>query len=376
MGWDRGIAVAAAVVLVAAGAAGCTGTSAGKTAGTTPAAEATRPSAPPAPPLVIAQAEAEKVFSRFEWERRTPAGWKPADGMANVATGPLLAEWKANAAIRALRNWPGTSTTSLVKPSFVIPAERDQPSHPRFFVALSKANGWEDGPATAVHYFVQEAPGGEWKAAVETWMATAAPASPESESVARFAATTVQLRKTPVAAAGRDAAGAAVLSPTADADRTVCGRFADYTSFTTPDKPENEHFAPGPLTDEMIGKLAEMPKAPELNGLARYSFEHEVTGPRLPVLKLDNGASLVACPLLRTEEVRGKSATVSFTFDEDSERGALLNTKGKKWRSSDAKLSLTALIEVPPAGDSGPAQMAACNCLEPQLLEISGKRAD
>ncbi|MFF9978977.1 hypothetical protein [Streptomyces erythrochromogenes] len=373
MGWGRAAAVGTAVVLMAGGAAGCTG---GKDGGGPPATAA-KPSVPPPLPPVIAQAEAEKVFGRFERERRTPAGWKATDDTSRVATGPLLAEWKAKASLRTLRDTPGSQpdSTGLVKPSFVIPAERDQPSYPRFFVVFSKANGWENGPATAVHYFQQEAPGGEWKAAVETWVAMEAPVPLESTSVTRFAWTTVQLRPTPVAAAGRDATGAAVLSPTAEADREVCGRFADYTSFTTPDEPESDAFAPGPLTGEMVAKLAEKAKQPALKNLITYTFEHEVSGPALPVLKTANGSSLVACPLTRTQKTRGKATTVTFTFGEDSDDSALLGAKGKEWRSADAKQSLTALIELPAASSPGPAQVAACNCLDPQLLEITGKRA-
>ncbi|MFI1279652.1 hypothetical protein ACH4U5_02625 [Streptomyces sp. NPDC020858] len=52
---------------------------------------------------------------------------------------------------------------------------------------FSKASGREDGQATAVHYFLQEAPGGEWKAAVETWVTMAASVPLESENVSRFA---------------------------------------------------------------------------------------------------------------------------------------------------------------------------------------------
>ncbi|MFD5623923.1 hypothetical protein [Streptomyces yangpuensis] len=372
MGWGRAAAVGAVAVLLAGGAAGCTG---GKGSGGSPA-EAAKPSVPAPPPLVIPQAEAEKVFSRFERERRTPVAWKRADSTAQVTTGPLLAEWRATAAVRALRDTSAAGSTGLVNPAFVIPAERDQPSYPRFFVVFSKSIGREDGQATAVHYFTQEAADGEWKAAVETWVATQASVALDSDSVGRFAGTAVRLRKTPVAAAGRDATGAAVLSPTPEADRAVCGRFADYTSFTTPDEPESKEFAPGPLTDEMIGKLAAKPNLPGFKSLITIAFEHEVTGPPLPVLKLDNGSSLVACPLTRTEKTRGKNSTVTFTFNDDSDHSALLDAKGKEWRSTDAKLSLTALIELPPAGAPGPPEVAACNCLDPQLLEISGKRAD
>ncbi|MFF2788810.1 hypothetical protein ACFVT6_18895 [Streptomyces sp. NPDC058049] len=325
---------------------------------------------------MITQAEAEKVFSQFERERRTPAQWKSADGLAKVATDPLLTGWKAAAVLRAAQKDTISSVSALMEPAFAIPAERDQPSYPRSFVVFSKASGRESGQATAVHYFAQEAPGGEWKAAVETWVATAAAVPLDTENVGKFAGLSVQLRKTAVGAVGRDAAGAASLSPTADADRAVCGRFADYMSFTTPDEPESEQFAPGPLTDGMVRELGERTKAPKLKGLVTYTFAHEVTGPQLPVLKLDNGTSLVACPLLRTEKVRGKDAMVTFTFAEKSDSSALLDAKGKKWRSSDAELGLTALIELPPAGTPGPAQVASCNCLEAQLLAVTGKRAD
>lgn len=374
----RGVAVGAAVVVMVAGVAGCDG--GGGSGG--PSGAAAKPAVEAPQPLVITQAEAEKVFSRFEWERRSSMGWKESEGIAKVVTGPLMAERKADAALRAIEGDPHGAVAGLVDPAFALPAERDQPSYPRSFAVFSKANGREDGQATAVHYFVQEAPGGEWKAAVETWVATAASVPLEAEDVSRFAGLAVQLRKAPVAAVSRDAAGAAVLSPTAEADRGACGRFADYLSFTTSDaEPQNEEpksaeFAQGPLTDGMIGELKAKAQHPGLKGLVRYTYKHEVTGPQLPVLKLDNGTSLVACPLLRSEHVEGKAGTVSFTFDEDSGHSTLLDAKGKRWRSSDAKLSLTAVIEVPAAGAPGPAEVAACNCRRPQLLEATGKLAD
>lgn len=342
-------------MLTVSGAAGCTGGSESR-----PSDAGAKASVAAPPPLVITQAEAEKVFSRFEWERRTPSGWKDADAVAKVVTGPLKVEWRASSAVRAVWKGPEPVVAGLVNPAFAIPAERDQPAYPRFFVTLSKANGREDGPATAIHYFIQEAPGGEWKAAVETWVATAASVPLDSENV-WFAATAVQLRKAPVAAVSRNA-GAVVLSPTAATDWEVCGRFADYMSFTTPDEPTSEQFAPGPLTDEMVGKLSEKPKQPAFKGKITYTYKHEVTGPQLPVLKLDNGTSLVACPLVRAEEVRGKNTAVSFNFGNTSAQGAMLDADGKWWRSTDARLSLTALIELPPAGTPGPAQVAACNC--------------
>ncbi|MFD9078554.1 hypothetical protein ACFYYM_08630 [Streptomyces erythrochromogenes] len=104
------------------------------------------------------------------------------------------------------------------------------------------------------------------------------------------------------------------------------------------DRRQSDAFAPGPLTGEMVAKLAE-----------------EET---------------------RTQKTRGKDTTVTFTFGEGSDDSALLGAKGKEWRSADAKQSLTALIELPAASSPGPARVAACNCLDPQLLEITGKRAD
>ncbi|MET9689618.1 hypothetical protein ABZY81_14230 [Streptomyces sp. NPDC006514] len=377
MGWIRGAAVGAGVVLVAAGAAGCAGGSGSGGSGgpSATATAAAKPSVAPPPPLVITQAEAEKVFNQFEWERRTPAQWKSADGLAKVATGPLLTGWRATAALTAAQKDTVGSVSALTEPTFAIPAERDQPSYPRSFVVFSKASGRESGQATAVDYFVQEAPGGEWKAAVETWVATAAPVPLDTENVVKFTGLSVQLRKTAVGAVGRDAAGAAALSATADADRAVCDRFADYMSFTTPDEPEDDRFAPGPMTDGAVKELGEKAKGPKLKGLLTYAFEHEVTGPQLPVLKLDNGTSLVACPLLRTEKVRGTDSTVTFSMSDGSDYSALLDAKDKRWRSSDAQLSLTALIELPPAGTPGPAQVASCNCVKPQLLEVTAKRA-
>ncbi|MFB6557799.1 hypothetical protein ACFCYH_02620 [Streptomyces sp. NPDC056400] len=155
-----------------------------------------------------------------------------------------------------------------------MPAERDQPSYPRSFVVFSKASGRASGQATAVDYFVQEAPGGE----------------------------------------RRDAAGAAALSATADADRAVCDRFADYKSFTTPDEPEDDRRG-----GQGTGREGE-------------------GGPTDPTT-------------------------------------ARCSTPRARAGGSDAQLSLTALIELPPAGTPGPAQAPSCNCVEPQLLEVTAKRA-
>ncbi|MEW2137235.1 hypothetical protein AB0892_11620 [Streptomyces sp. NPDC005409] len=293
-----------------------------------------------------------------------------------MATGPLLAEQKTETFLRKARGDRDGSVSGLVNPSFVLPAERDQPSYPRSFAVFSKAAGREDGQVAAVHYFVLEAAGGEWKAAVESWVATAGTVPLGFDDVSRLASLKVQLRKAPVAAASRDEAGAAVLSPTAEADRGVCGRYAEYLSFTTPDgEPDSEEFAPGPLTDEAVRELNARAEAPKLKGLARYTFAHEVTGPQLPVLKLDDGRSLVACPLLRSEREAGTSGDVTIKLAEPSDLSALLDAKGKKWSRTDSKLSLTALIELPPAGTPGPAEVAACNCARPQLLEATGVRA-
>ncbi|MFG2236335.1 hypothetical protein ACGFNX_41205 [Streptomyces sp. NPDC048723] len=83
--------------------------------------------------------------------------------------------------------------------------------------------------------------------------ALAAPVALSADAASQFAELVVQVRKTRVAAVSRDAAGAAVLSPTAVADggacgRGACGRFADYLSFTTPDgesrRARSSHRAP------------------------------------------------------------------------------------------------------------------------------------
>ncbi|MFE5555618.1 hypothetical protein [Streptomyces sp. NPDC056544] len=175
---------------------------------------------------------------------------------------------------------------------------------------FSKASG----QATAVDYFVQEAPGGERKAAVERWVATAAPVPLDTENLVKFTGLSAQLRKTAVGAVGRDAAGAAALSATADADRAVCERFADHKSFTTPDEPEDDR---------------------------------------------------------RGGQGTGREGEGGPTDPTTARR----STPRARAGSSDAQLSLTALIELPPAGTPGPAQAPSCNCVEPQLLEVTAKRA-
>ncbi|WP_374772414.1 hypothetical protein OG756_04025 [Streptomyces sp. NBC_01310] len=212
---------------------------------------------------------------------------------------------------------------------------------------------------------------------METWVTMAASVPLESENVSRFAWTAVQLRKTPVGAVSRDATGAAVLSPTAEADRTACGRLADSMSFTTPDEPESEAFAPGPLTDEVVwdgnwarGAGAEAQRAGHLHVQAR--------GDRSAAARAEAGQrDLTGClsaPAHGEGEGQGGDGLVQLQRQVD--QGALLDAKGKWWRSSDARLSLTALIELPAAATPGPAQVAACNCLDPQLLEVTGERAD
>ncbi|MFJ3927756.1 hypothetical protein [Streptomyces sp. NPDC090022] len=166
-----------------AGVAGCRGGSGG-------GGGAAKPSVAAAPALVITQAEAEKVFSAYEWERRTAADWKDAESVVRVTTGALWAERKADAALRRATGDHSRRVAGLVAPSFAV---------------FSKPEWRDDGQATAV----------------ESWLPMAEPVLLDSGDVWPFAGVKVQVRAAPVAAVRRDAAGAAVLSPTAAADGGV-----------------------------------------------------------------------------------------------------------------------------------------------------------
>ncbi|OEJ30082.1 hypothetical protein [Streptomyces subrutilus] len=358
-----GVVAACALALVMTG---CTPSE------TDPKAHGAMPPAPAAPtaPLVIDREQAEKVFNTYTWEQsqfRKPGG---QDGIASVATDPLLSEYRARFGIP---DYPGMGPVPRYRPEYLIPAERDQPGYPRWFVVISRDTyGQKAERAAGMTYFAQAEPGGQWKAAVMTW-ADDKPARQlqtgefEDRAYEKFG---FEVRDKEISAVTRDAAGAPVLSPTAGEDRQACRRYADYLSFTAPNgEPESDYFAPGELTSDVV-EAYNHPEN-ELGGVRR-TFDLEVTGLEMPVLRLTDGKSLVTCSFIRTDRWQGKSGVSSyytFWYGKDNPRDALLGGGNKRWLNTKVRLSMTVTFEVAPPGKT---EVVGCNCLEPALLSAEG----
>lgn len=174
-------------------------------------------------------------------------------------------------------------------------------------------------------------------------------------------------RSKEIAAVGRDAAGAVVLSPTAAADREVCGRYARYMTFTAPDgKPESDHFVPGELTSEVV-KAFNVLKGDLTDVTKGYAFE--VAGGELPVMRLADGKSLVTCSFVRTDLWRGEGATFQYGNGALGDADTLLGGGHKWWRKTAVRRSVTVTFELPA---QGPADVAGSNALEARALSAEG----
>ncbi|MFJ9646315.1 hypothetical protein [Streptomyces sp. NPDC101206] len=309
-------------------------------------------------------------LNTYAWEQsqfRKPGG---QDGIASVATDPLLSEYRARFGVP---DHPGVAPMPRYRPEYLIPAERDQPGYPRWFVVISRDPYEQKAErAAGMTYFAQGEPGGPWKAAVMTWAddrpgEQLAAGEFEDRAYARFG---FEVRDEEVAAASRDAAGAAVLAPTAGEDRQVCGHYADYLSFTAPSgEPQSEYFAPGELTSDVVRAYNHPDNEP---AGVRRTFDLAVTGPEMPVLRLADGKSLVTCSFVRTDLWQGRTgAATSYTFwyGKNDPRDALLGGGRKHWRSTKVRLSMTVTFEVTPGGK---AEVVGCDCLKPALLSAEG----
>ncbi|MGW0754301.1 hypothetical protein [Streptomyces sp. NPDC002587] len=156
--------------------------------------------------------------------------------------------------------------------------------------------------AAGLYYFVQAEAGAPWKAAAKTW-ATDKPApqlQPGQHEDHVFGNFGFEVRDKPISALARDEAGAVVLSPTAAVDRGVCGRYAEYLSFTAPDgEPKSDYFVPGKLTSDFVGAYNGEDGVAAWKGAVRFRYAFDVTGVELPVLRLADGKSLVTCTFTR-----------------------------------------------------------------------------
>ncbi|MFD9410865.1 hypothetical protein ACFWBN_28110 [Streptomyces sp. NPDC059989] len=318
-------------------------------------------------PMVIGKDEAENVFNRYLSERMASLDRRDGYGLAAVETGELLQESLARIGVAKLRG-VDTPEFSFGRPEFFVPAERDQPGYPRSFAVLSRerSDATNETRNAALHYFVQETPGGGWKVAARSWV-NDKPLTPGKNDSKMYRIFGFEVRDKEIAAIGRDASGAVVLSPTAGEDRKVCGRYAEYMSFTAPDgEPGSENFVPGELTGEVVKALNVAWE--DMDGITkRYGFE--VTGGELPVVRLADGKSLVTCTFVRTDYWKGRKATFKYGSRELGDVGALVGGVDKWWLDTTVRRSVTVSFEVPAAG---PADVVGSNVLKARPLSAEG----
>lgn len=320
--------------------------------------KAAGPSGAPVVAMVIGAEDAEKVFNQWVGVRKASLDRGDAAGIATVETGPLLAESLARIEVAKVRSTGGFHSF-IGKPEFFVPAEAEQQAYPRSFVVMSRQATSYVMPNrhAGVQYFVQEAPGGPWKAAALSWVYDQPLVAGKNDG-GMGGSLGFEGREKEIAAIARDAAGAVALSPTAAREREVCRRYAGYMSFTAPEgKPESEYFVPGKLTSEVVaaynvafGDLEDIRK--------RYAFE--VTGPDLPVVRLADGKSLVTCSFVRTDLWKGKNVTFSYGTDETGDIAALIGGADKWWKETTVRRSVTVTFEVPA---QGPAEVVSGNAL-------------
>ncbi|MFC9296475.1 hypothetical protein ACFTWH_12540 [Streptomyces sp. NPDC057011] len=352
--------VGAVVGCFVGGLAGCApGTSVAKAA---PASASAVPA-----PTGIGKEGAEKVFNQWTFERRNALEVRDSEAIAKVEAGALLEEdlaWMK--VLREQRNdkgWPYVYR----QPEAFIPA--DQQGYPRWFVVVSRGTSKPgDERAGALHYFVQEGPGAGWKAAAISWVydKPVRPGKPEDRS---YEATGFEVRHKEIAAFGTDAAGALALSPTAGEDREVCGRYAEYMSFTAPNgEPESEEFVPGELTSEAV-KAYNVAYEEDLDVVTKkYGFE--VAGAELPVVRLADGKSLVTCSFVRTDTWTGREASFQYTSRAYEGVDVLLGGGHRWWLSTTVRRSVTVTFEVPA---QGPADVVGSgNALSARPLSAEG----
>ncbi|MFE4260487.1 hypothetical protein [Streptomyces sp. NPDC056883] len=351
-----------------AGVAGC---SPAKGGGDAKAAEVA-PSvvAVPVAPRVIGKGDAEKVFNEYAFSHSVAEGKADAVRIATLETGALLEESKARYARSVAQADYGRGSDTFTRPVFVIPMEGEQPGYPRSFAVFSKRDGGPRDRATAVHYFTQGEAGGPWLAAAVSWVNgdAAVAGAPDRSPYEQLG---LKVRDKEIAAPRAEPeAGGGVLSATAGEDRKVCGRYAEYMTFTAPrGERESEHFVPGPLTSEVVGVFNE--RDDQVDGLVRHRFAYEVAGAELPVVKLADGASLVTCTYVQTSHQENKAETNWFTFKKGSPIDDMLGGGGRHWADVKSRYAVTVVFEVPP---QGPAAVVASNSLAPQLLSAEGTR--
>lgn len=366
----RAWSVMGAVVLGGAVVAGCTG--GGAAAGSPGRAAGGAADAAP----VLTEAQAKEVFERYVLEKAAAGEKGDIEAVAKVEGGRLLEESRAAGRLAQIR---GTKATPVryVLPTYLIPRAVDGAPASRGFAVLSKREGAVADRSSVLHYFARDGDGGtsgtggaggDWKAVAATWVVTVPP--PESPSPAPTQspeAGVLKVRPKVLPALARGAADTVELSQTATADSSVCGRYADYLSFTAPwGKPDSAHFEQGDFTSKLVTHF----NGWDVKEKLQRSFSYRPVGRELPVFRLEDGGSLVACTLEGTYRDRGRTVGNWITLDAESDSEALLGGGHRKWASIEEVWSVTAVVEVPQGG--GPATVLSTDAYQAEKLSAKG----
>ncbi|MFI1060543.1 hypothetical protein ACH4TC_01460 [Streptomyces spororaveus] len=312
----------------------------------------------------LSQSEAQKVFERYVQENAASDAKGDTEAIATVEGGRLLEESLAS---RRLHQAKGTKDTPVqyTKPVFLIPRPAKGATAPQGFAVLSKSDAQENNRTSVLHYFTRDKDSGDWKAVAASWVLTE-PLPEPSEPTPTSSREIVMLRPKVMPSLAQDSSGVVELSTTSTADTGVCGRYAEYLTFTVPTgKPDSPNFERG----EFTSKLVEFFNGWEAKSLQR-SLSFRPAGKELPVLRLKDGGSLVTCTLEGTYRDKGRTSADWIETNVGSDTEALLGGGTRKWASIEEVWSVTAVVEVPPGGS--PAAVLSANAYGATKLSVKG----
>ncbi len=349
-----------ALVLLGAIMAGCAPSGGAQQALDRPASTT---GAPPAA-LALTESQARDIFERFARESASAQERDDLAALAAVEGGQLLKESQAEERLRKARG-SSEAPRRYTRPTYLIPQAVQGQAVPQAFAVLSKIEGQETDRGSYLIHFARSADDGAWKAVASAWVVTEVPsgaASAAPSSSPKPGVITVQPQVMPPLA--REASGAVELAPAVAG--SVCGRYAQYLSFTVPDgKPDSPDFERG----DFSSKLVDYFNGWYDNRLQR-SFSYRTVGDNLPAFRLGNGHSLVSCTLEGTHQVRGATPANWINLGTGNDSEALLGGGARKWASLDEVWAVTAVIEVPQAGR--PATVLATNAYGATRLSVNG----
>lgn len=350
-----------AAALLTIGVAGCSSVS---RSGTSPASSAAGASvsAMASSTPSFTEAQAQQVFERYGRERQAATEKGDTEALARVEDGQLLKENRAEAQLHQAN---GTKNDPIrpVRPVYLIPQTGS--GEPQSFAVLSKTEGRETDRSSTLTFFTRDRAGGEWKAVVATWVVTEAPptTAPTDAPSSTPAPGQRSLHPKVMPALARGTSGGVELSPTAETDTGVCGRYAQYLSFTVPaGKPESADFERGDFTNGLVDYF---------NGWDQKVLERSLSfrslTNALPTFRLQDGGSLVICTLEGTYRDRGRTPANWIEPSDDTD--ALLG-RGRKWSSIEEVWSVPAVVEVPQGG--GPATVLSSEAYGATKLSVTG----